>query len=104
MEYPLMLYRAGDQFQWDGKATDSLIVDDGEAHDAALADGWKAAADYLVDEPSGSLLDGTAKDIEAILPTLDIEALEALKADETAGKTRKGVMAAIDAAIDAKLA
>lgn len=104
-DYPMMLYRAGSAFSWDGKDTDSLIVADGDAHDEAAKDGWQTAADYLAVETSTpSLLDGSAKEIEPALAALDLAALETLKADEQAGKTRKSVIALIDAAIDAKLA
>lgn len=99
--YPLCLYKDGSQFEWDGRATDTLTVDDSEAHDAALAKGWLEAADYGKSEPSSA--DRNAADIIASLPELALEALEKLKADETAGKARKGVLTAIDAAIDEKL-
>lgn len=100
--YPLMLYRAGSAFCWDGKNTDSMVVEGPEQHEAALADGWQEAVAYLApdDEP---LLALTAKEIEAALPSLSLEELEALKSDEAAGKSRKGVLADIDAAIDARL-
>lgn len=48
--YPLALYRDGGQFKWDGRPTDSLIVHDLKEHDAALAEGWQEAADYLSDD------------------------------------------------------
>lgn len=105
MTYPLALYREGegrDAFKWDGRMTEMLSVADSEEHESALADGWGDGADYL-GGASLSLLDHTAKDIAAVLPELTLEELEALKADETAGKARKGVLADIDEAIDAKL-
>lgn len=107
MTYPLALYRAGDSrnaFKWDGRMTEMLTVADSEEHEAALADGWSEAADYLAggDAPL-SLLDATAKEIADVLPELTLDELEALKTDENAGKKRKGVLANIDAAIDAKL-
>lgn len=100
--YPLMLYRAGSAFCWDGKETDSLVVDGADQHEAALSDGWQEAAAYLTDEDEPLLLK-TAKEIEVALPGLSLEELEALKSDEAAGKNRKGVLADIEAAIDAKL-
>ena len=44
--YPLCLYRAGGQFQWDGRPTDTLIVADESGHFKALDDGWQEAPDY----------------------------------------------------------
>lgn len=103
--YPLTLYRDGSEIVWDGRGTDLLTVADKDEHDAALAEGWAEAADYLASDEPGepSLLDGSAKDIKDALPDLSLEDLEALKAAETEGKTRSTVLAAIDAAIDAKL-
>lgn len=107
MTYPLALYREGegrDAFKWDGRMTEMLTVADSEEHEAALADGWSESADYLATEQQSlSLLDQNAAAIIQVLPELTLEELEALKADETAGKTRKGVLASIDEAIDAKL-
>lgn len=103
--YPLALYRDGDDIMWDGRMVGLRVVHDADDHDAALADGWAEAADFLnAEESDRSLLDCTAKEIESALPDLDLDELETLKAAEKAGKTRKGVLAAIDAAIDAKLA
>lgn len=107
MTYPLALYREGDSrnaFKWDGRMTEMVAVDSAEEHEIALSDGWAEADAYLAggDAPL-SLLDATAKEIAAVLPELSLEELEALKADETAGKARKGVLADIDEAIDAKL-
>lgn len=103
--YPLMLFRDGDDIDWDGRRVGIRIVADAEDHESAVADGWAEAADFLNAEANDrSLLDLTAKEIEAALPALDLEELETLKAAEEAGKTRKGVLTAINAAIDAKLA
>lgn len=102
--YPLMLYRDGSDIEWDGRKVAIHTVADAEEHESAVADGWAEAADFLSAEANDrSLLDHTAKEIEAALPSLDLEELETLKTAEKAGKTRKGVLAAIDAAIDAKL-
>lgn len=105
MDYPLALYREGDSrnaFKWDGRMTEMVAVDSAEEHEIALSEGWREAAEYLAPSPL-SLLDATAKEISAVLPELTLDELEALKADETAGKARKGVLADIDTAIDAKL-
>jgi hypothetical protein len=40
MEYPAMLYKSGDMFEWDGERFDYVIVNDQEEADIALADGW----------------------------------------------------------------
>lgn len=102
-EYPMMLYRDGTQFRWDGRGTDSLIVADLDDHALAEKDGWQVAADYLSDAtPAKTLLDGNAKDIEGALSELDADALKALRADEVRGKSRKSVIAAIDAEIKAR--
>lgn len=44
-DFPLMLYKAGADFEWDGRRLTSLIVDDAEGKAAAEADGWLTAAD-----------------------------------------------------------
>lgn len=40
MEFPYMVYRAGDRIVWDGVGLDFLIVADAEEYEIALADGW----------------------------------------------------------------
>jgi hypothetical protein len=47
--YPLALYRKGGAFQWDGRPTDMLTVDDADAHSDAMRDGWMEAANYTAD-------------------------------------------------------
>ncbi len=102
-DYPQHLYRDGDEFDWDGRGTDTIIVRDAAEHERKAAEGWLIAADYLASDKAGSLLDQPARIIKDELPKLDLAALETLKADELAGKTRSSVMALIEAAIDAKL-
>lgn len=113
--YPLTLFRTGDAFVWDGRPTDMLIVADAAAHDAALDDGWRESADYLAGESVASaedvdtqnfnppadapILNKNAPEIIATLPHLTLAQLNALLRAETAGKTRKGVLAAIQDAI-----
>src|SRR3546814_21000103 len=99
-----MLYRDGSAFSWDGRMTDSTTVNSNAEQEAAERDGWQVAREYLAGERKKDILDGTAKDIEAELPGMDLEALEALKASEMAGKTRKGVRAVIEAEVDKRLA
>lgn len=107
MAYPLALYREGDSraaFKWDGRMTEMVAVDSAEEHELALSEGWADAETYLAATNAPlSLLDSTAKEIAEVLPELTLDELEALKADEIAGKTRKGVLASIDEAIDKKL-
>lgn len=40
MEFPLMLYKPGTMFEWDGEWFDYVIVADQDEADIALADGW----------------------------------------------------------------
>lgn len=108
-EYPKAIYRPGDEGVWDGVSMDFGTVVDAEDEAAALDKGWfLSPADFPgdEDEPAAepSLLDKNAREIELALPDLSIDELEALKAAETAGKSRKGVLADIEAALEAKLA
>ena len=108
-EYPKAIYRPGDEGEWDGVKMDFGTVADADDEEEALASGWYLhpkdfpEAEKSQDAPQGGLLDGNAREIEKELPNLTIEELEQLKVDETAGKSRKGVLADIDAAINAKL-
>jgi len=108
-EYPKAIYRPGDEGVWDGVAMDFGTVADEADEEAALADGWYLhpkdfpAAENGGDAPKGGILDHNARDIEKALPSLSIEELEQLKSDETAGKSRSGVLRDIEKAIDAKL-
>ena len=107
MEYPKHLFKSLGAFG-SGNRTYDVAGAANEDEEADLVErGWcltKEAAWGLETAPEKTLLDGSAKEIEAALPALELEELEALKAAETSGKTRKGVLAALDAAIDAKLA
>lgn len=109
-EYPKSIYRPGDEGEWDGVKMDFGTVDSPEDEAGALAAGWFLHpsdfpdAERAADAPRGGLLDKNARDIQNVLPSLSIEDLEKLKADETAGKNRTGVLRDIDAAINAKLA
>jgi hypothetical protein len=44
-DYPAMVYRPGGQFEWDGRALDTLVVADAEAFVTASAAGWLVPAD-----------------------------------------------------------
>lgn len=108
-EYPKAIFRPGDEGVWDGVSMDFGTVTDADDEAAALDKGWYLSpADFPAAEAGAmaepTLLDKNAREIETALPALSIDELEALKAAETAGKSRKGVMADIDAALEAKLA
>lgn len=105
MTYPLALYRAGTgraSFKWDGVQTEMLAVGDADAHEEASGEGWLDAEAYLA-APVPPLIYRTAKEIAAALPELTLGELDQLKCEEMEGKARKGVLADIDEAIDAKL-
>lgn len=101
--YPKLLYRPGQEELCWGVMVDTLRVHDPAERDAALADGWYL--EPVFDAPSAptpGLLDNNAATIIAALSDLTADELKALKADEITGKTRKGVIAAIDAALAAQ--
>jgi len=108
MSYPKHLFKHPGPYGR-GARTYAVAGADSEVEETRLlGEGWSLTkedgfGEKSADAPEPSILDGNAKDIEAALPDLPLEELEILKAAETAGKTRKGVLAAIDAAIDAKL-
>lgn len=99
-EYPKMLYRIGTEFVHEGKTLDSLIVNAPEEEDVARDEGFGDLAAVGDEKPAKDILDSTAPEISAALPSLSDEALLALLAAEEAGKTRKGVIAAINAEIE----
>lgn len=45
--YPLSLYRSGSTFDWDGRPTDSRVVNDEDEHLSASDEGWLETADYF---------------------------------------------------------
>lgn len=47
LEYPKMLYRAGDEIEWEGLRLATLIVETAEHESEAAADGWRDLADLL---------------------------------------------------------
>lgn len=103
-EYPKMLYRLGTEMSFEGKMLDTLIVgaadEEDVARDAGFGDLARALSAEPEDKPAGDILDGTAPEITAALPGMDDDALLALLEAEEAGKTRKGVIAAIKAEIE----
>lgn len=93
--YPKALYRAGSEFEWEGKSFDRIQVEDEESHEAALADGWLHPRDAL-DATDATLLDQSAAKITEALPSQSDEQLIEFLDAERAGKSRKGVLAAIE--------
>lgn len=102
-EFPKAVYRAGKDIVQDGVSLDYDTVANADEQAEALASGWYLHPSEVPEKSEKTLLDKSAKDIKSALPDLSLADLEALKADETAGKSRSGVLADIDAAIDAKL-
>ena len=47
-DYPKMLYKIGNQLDWDGLSLDFITVDDADAE--AAAEGYKTAEDILKPE------------------------------------------------------
>ena len=45
-EYPVIVYRVGESFDWDGRPTDTLECADAQALKDAKADGWLEMQDY----------------------------------------------------------
>ncbi|MDE2442200.1 MAG: hypothetical protein KGP14_14365 [Betaproteobacteria bacterium] len=52
-EYPKMIYRDGDGFEWEGHSLESLIVADAGEEEAALADGWRVSPNPLDHDGDG---------------------------------------------------
>lgn len=87
------------RYEQDGRKFDGSGNEIGEPGAAAPA---PAAASAPADGPAveaAKMLDGSADKIIPELADVSDELLAALRAGEEAGKTRKGVMAAIDAEI-----
>lgn len=100
MEFPQAMYRDGAAFDWDGRMVDHRHVHSQDEYDQAIKDGWALPYDFLAAPVAEkSLLDLTAPEIAAALPSKSGEELLALYDAEKAGKTRKGVLAAIEEAI-----
>ena len=117
MKNARMLYRPGTELRvWDQFDVDTLIVDESEV-ETHLADGWFLRPDEMPNAPeekggegakAGSagpdLLDNPASVVIPALEGKSLAELEALSDAERGGKIRKGVMAALDAAIEQRLA
>lgn len=105
-----MLYRPGlapNPEAWNQPVDTTIVAD--EDVDDALAEGWfRHPSDFPVEGkepgPYDSLLDAPVKDIVPLLGELSVEELAGLKAAETAGKKRSGLIGDIDKAIEAKAA
>jgi len=109
-----MLYKPGSMLRvWHKHDVDFIKVPTAEIEEH-LNQGWfLRPGDWEKgDEPeavvaaagSGNLLDNPANVIIPALAGLPLEELEALLAAEEAGKTRKGIVRAIQAEIDKRLA
>lgn len=97
--------RPGTQIRvWDKYDIDFLTVPKGEV-ETYLADGWFLRADEAYGAAGASepdLLDNPASVIIPQLEGLSLDALQALVRAETGGKTRKGVLSALNAAVEVK--
>lgn len=101
MGFPKAVYREGDDLNWDGRMVGHKHVQDEGNLKQALADGWLLPRDFLAaPRVEKTLLDKTAAEIIAEIPSLSGEALLELLEAEEKGKTRKGVLAAIKDAIE----
>jgi len=68
----------------------------------AMSEETAKALTEEVPPESSDILDGTVVQIVALFPTMTKAELESLRAREEAGKTRKGLMKALDEAIEAR--
>lgn len=87
---------------------DTIIVADSELEDA-MAEGWLHAADAIASldavkntGPFAEILDQKVSDIIALFDAMTADELSQMRAAEQNGKTRAGLIAAIDKAIAAK--
>lgn len=97
MDYPRVLYKPGSKLTLDGVGYDTLIVDDAEAGVEARKAGWSEYDDMGKAAPKGPL-DGSVKElIEYLVDETDPAVIRKLIADEKAGKTRAGAIAALEA-------
>lgn len=83
-----------------GPDGEARIFEEGEDPPAGWKDHQPKAEDEGTPPAEPSLLDGNAETVIEALPSLSDDELAGLKADETAGKSRKGVLAAIDEEIE----
>jgi len=84
---------------------DTIIVADSEIDDA-MAEGWLHAAEAVASldgpGPFASILDGSVAEIVTLFDQMTADELSQMRAAETNGKTRAGLITAIDKAIAAK--
>lgn len=103
-EFPRLVYRDGGEEEVWGRKCALLEVHDADGLAAALGEGWTLRPDGLNEEPAEaasafSLLDEKVAVIVEHLPALTKDELSALLEAEQAGKTRKSVIEAIEAAL-----
>lgn len=116
MEYPKLMYRPAAEGHaeevW-GVMCNLLTVEDADAEAAALDDGWSLTPPSKDAPAPGkgsdatsefSLLDEPLRVIKDQLEALTAEEVDALLTAERNGKTRKGVIAALEEALEAKTA
>lgn len=89
-------------------AGDVLMVEKGQTVDVDLADGEEANKEWFTSDDAAAEpgpLDGSVDDLTAHLTTVaDADEVQALIDAETAGKSRKGALAALEARRDELLA
>jgi len=106
-----MLYRKRDEKNAEAfnLPLDTIIVADSEIDDA-MAEGWLHAAEAIASldkaaakaGPYAEILDQKVPDIIALFDAMSAEELGDMKVAEQGGKTRAGLISAIDKAIAAK--
>lgn len=96
-QYPKCLYRDGASFDWEGRSLDGIVVDDAQAE----ADARKLGYGPIGEVDSKGPLDGSVKALtEYLAGENDASIVRKLIADEKAGKTRAGAIAALEARLD----
>jgi hypothetical protein len=102
-----MLYRKGASVNAEAfnLPLDTVIVADIDI-EGATAEGWLDAVSAIASldgaSPYAEILDGTVKEIESLFDAMSADELRDMRVAEEGGKTRSGLIAAIDKAIAAK--
>lgn len=104
-----MLYRKRDSVNAEAfnLPLDTIIVADDDI-DGAMEEGWLdvtaaiASLDVKGSGPYAEILDQKVPDIVALFDAMSVEELRDMRAAEDNGKTRAGLLTAIDKAITAK--
>jgi hypothetical protein len=105
-EFPRVLYREGGVHEVWGRNVSLRDVHDEDQLQDALKGGWSLRPDGHNEEPAHqsefAILDAKIPDIKAALPKLTDDEILALYEAESRGKTRAGVIAALEAAMEAR--